>query len=220
MLTSMMSLPELVADARKDHKALWSTVNNLLPRLRRMQHRDWAEAVPHMEPWCSPRGNNWLLHYSIRNTGPAMQPLVWCTDGRGGLIALLVTPSGTTYHLDNGMITHYGAHFEGTSDPLEALQSFFYENHYYTTETLHESSPGTWEVRVTMDQGIGLGEWDRIVDIIHIRNYVSYAQLFPEQRAHLDAVNARRAWDELSIGQQAECIGRATRKEGTKLRVA
>jgi len=220
MLTPALSLPELVADARKDHKALWSSVNNLLPRLRRMQHRDGAYAIPHMEPWCSPRGNNWLLHFSNHAAGPAMLPLVWCPDGKGGLIALLITPTGTTYHLDGGMIQHYGVQVEGTADLLEALQSFFFENHAYTTETLHESSPGIWDVRVTMDQGIGLGAWDRNTDIIHVRSYVSYAQLFPEQREQFDAFSARNAWDELTLGQQAERLDRALRKEETKLRVA
>ncbi|MBL0126076.1 MAG: hypothetical protein IPP83_01185 [Flavobacteriales bacterium] len=220
MLTPLISLPELVADARKDHKALWSTVNRLLPRLRRVQGRDGAETIPHMEPWTSPRGNNWLLHFSTRSTGPAMHPLVWCSDGNGSIIALLITPTGTTYHLEGGMIQHYGAHVEGTADLLEALQSFFFENHYYTTETLHEFSPGIWDVRVTMDQGLGLGEWDRTTDIIHVRSYVSYVQLFPEQREHLVALDARRAWDELAIGQQAERLDRALRKNETKLRVA
>jgi len=215
-----MPLPELVADARKDHKALWSAVNNLLPRLRRMQQRDGADATPHMEPWCSPRGNNWLLHYSIRTAGPAMQPLAWCPDGKGGLIALLITASGTTYHLDNGLLLDYGAHFEGTADPLEALQSFFYENHYYTTETLHESSPGIWDVRVAMDQGLGIGAWDRNTDIIHVRSYVAYAQLLAEQREHMISFDARRAWEELTIGQQAERLDRVLHKEATKLRVA
>ncbi len=213
MLVPTMSLTEMVAEVRRDYKALWNKVDSLMPKMRRIHLRERAHTMSHLEPWRSPRKNNWLLHFSIRKAGPAMHPLVWTYDGKGRIIALIVTPSGSTTVLDNHMIQRYGERFDPTANPLERLQSFFYENYFYSTETLHERSPNVWEVRVGMNHGLGLGEWDRNTDIIHVRTFVSFGQLFPEQLELMERLDAQRAWDGLTRGQQTERLARAERQE-------
>jgi len=220
MLVPTMSLPEMVADARKDYKAIWNKVDGLMPRLRRMHLRERGATLSHLEPWRSPRKNNWLLHFSIRKAGPMMHPLVWSYDSKGRIFGLIITPSGSTTLLDNHMIQRYGERFDPTANPLERLQSFFYDNFYYATETLHERSPGVHEVRVGMNHGLGLGEWDTRADIIHVRTFVSFGQLFPEQLDLMERLDAQRAWDSLTRGQQQERLNRARREEQQKLRVA
>lgn len=220
MLNPTLTPAQMVADARKDHKALWNRVNSLLPRLRRVQQRTGEPAVPHLEPWTSPRGNTWLLHFSMRNGGPALHTLVWCTDAQQRLVALLVTPTGTSYSLDHAMVQRLGAEHDPLGDPLEHLQGFFLDNHYYTAEVLPEGTDGDRAVRVTMDQGVGVATWDRTADIIHVEQYASYAQLFPGMRAYAGGPDARLVWDTLSLAQQTEHLERVLPTGRTKLRVA
>jgi hypothetical protein len=208
-----MTFPEMVAEARRDHKAMWNKVNGLMPRLRRIHLRDRGHTVSHLEPWRSPRKNNWLLHFSIRKAGPAMHPLVWTYDSKGRIIALIVTPDGVSYCLHNHMIQRYGERFDPTANPLERLQGFFLENFRYAIETLGERSPGVQEVRVGMNHGLGLGEWDLDTDIIHIRTFVSFGLLFPGQQDLMERLDAQRAWDSLTRGQQTERLARAKRLE-------
>ncbi len=213
MIVPRMTIPEMVTEARKDYRALWNKVDSILPKMRRMHLRDRAHEQYHMEAWRSPRKNNWLLHFGIRKAGLNMHPLVWTYDTKGRIIALIVTQSDRTTYLDNHMIQRYGERFDPTSNPLERLQSFFYENNYHAVETLHERSPGVWEVRVGMNHGLGLGEWDQHTDIMHIRTFVSYDLLFPNQLDLMERLDAQRAWDALTIGQQTEALNRAKRSE-------
>jgi hypothetical protein len=69
------------------------------------------------------------------------------------------------------------------------------------------------EVRVGMNHGLGLGDWDTHTDIIHIRTFVSFGQLFPEQQELMERLDAQRAWDSLTRGQQMERLARAKREE-------
>ena len=220
MIVRTMTLPEMVADARQDYKALMNKVDSLLPKLRRMHLRDRAETISHLLPWRSPRGNNWLLHFSLRKAGLLMHPLVWSYDARGRIFGLIVTPSGSTYCLDNHLLQRYGERFDPTANPLERLQVFFFENFYYSTETLHERRPNVWEVRVGMNHGLGLGEWDHDTDIIHVRTFVSFGQLFPEQLELMERLDAQRAWDSLTPGQQTERLARAKREEEGRQKAA
>ncbi|MCB9164380.1 MAG: hypothetical protein H6592_08100 [Flavobacteriales bacterium] len=213
MLVPAMSLPEMVAEARRDYKALWNKVDSLMPKLRGKHLRDRAHILSHLEPWRSPRKNNWLLHFSIRKAGLLMHPLVWTYDEKGRIFGLIVTPSGSTYCLDNHLIQRYGERFDPTANPLERLKHFFFENFYYSMETLYERSPNVWEVRVGMNHGLGLGDWDQSTDIIHVRTFVSFGQLFPEQLDLMERLDAQRAWDSLTTGQQTERLARAKREE-------
>ncbi|MGV9011321.1 MAG: hypothetical protein ACOH13_01900 [Flavobacteriales bacterium] len=220
MIVSTMTIPEMVADARQDYKALWNKVDSQLPNMRRMHLRDRGQMITHLLPWRSPRKNNWLLQFCLRKAGLLMHPLVWSYDAKGRIIAMIVTPEGETTYLDNHMIQRYGERFDPTANPLERLQSFFYENYYYVKETLHELRPGVWEVRVGMNHGLGLGEWDRNTDIVHVRTFVSFGQLFPEQRELMERFDAQRAWDSLTTGQQIERIARTQREEELKRKAA
>ena len=208
-----MSLPEMVAEARRDYKALWNKVDSLMPKLRGKHLRDRAHTLSHLEPWRSPRKNNWLLHFSIRKAGLLVHPLVWTYDEKGRIFGLIVTPCGSTYCLDNHLIQRYGERFDPTANPLERLKHFFFENFYYSMETLHERSPNVWEVRVGMNHGLGLGDWDQNTDIIHVRTFVGFGQLFPEQLDLMERLDAQRAWDSLTTGQQTERLARAKREE-------
>lgn len=64
-----------------------------------------------------------------------------------------------------------------------------------------------------MNHGLGLGDWDTHTDIIHIRTFVSFGQLFPEQQELMERLDAQRAWDSLTRGQQMERLARAKREE-------
>lgn len=220
MIVASMTIPEMVADARKDYKTLWNKVNGLLPKMRRIHLLDRANVVSHLEPWRSPRKNNWLLHFSLRKAGPAMHPLVWSYDAKGRIIALIITPTGSSYYLDNHMIQRYGERFDPTGNSLERLQSFFYENYFYSIEPLEERRSGVWEVRVGMNHGLGLGEWDRDADIIHIRTFVSFGQLFPGQQELMERLDTQRAWDSLTRGQQIERLAKAKREEEGRQKAA
>ncbi|HQV51231.1 MAG: hypothetical protein IPF95_15595 [Flavobacteriales bacterium] len=220
MIVSSMSIPEMVTDARQDFRSLWNKIDGLLPKLRRMHLNDRAHTLDHLEPWKSPRKNNWLLHFSISKSGLTLHSLVWSYDAKGRIIALIVTKTGRTTYLDNHMIQRYGERFDPTSNPLERLQSFFYENYYHAIETLHESSPGIWEVRVGMNHGLGLGDWDQNTDIVHVRTFVSYGQLFPEQQELMERLDTQRAWDSLTTGQQTERLARAERVEEAEKQAA
>lgn len=213
MLVHTMTLPEMVADARRDYKALWNKVNALLPGMRRIHLKARGETITHLVPWTSPRKNHWLLHFSLRKAGPLMHPLVYSYDAKGRLFGLIVTPTGSSYCIDNHLIQRYGERFDPTANPLDRLQSFFHENFFYATETLNERSPGVREVRVGMNHGLGLGDWDTHTDIIHIRTFVSFGQLFPEQQELMERLDAQRAWDSLTRGQQMERLARAKREE-------
>ena len=213
MLVPTMTLAEMVAEARRDHKALWNKVDGLLPKLRRIHLRDRAQTISHLEPWRSPRKNNWLLHFSVRKAGLNLHPLVWGRDQKGRVFGLIVTPTGSTYHLDAHLIHRYGERFDPTSDPVERLQSFFMENHYYAMETMGTKQPGVQEVRVGMNHGLGLGRWDTVEDIIHVETFVSFGQLFPDQVELMERLDAQRAWDALTPGQQQERLRRAQREE-------
>ena len=191
-----MPLPEMIDEARRDYRALWNKVDSLLPKLRRLHLRERAQTISHLEPWRSPRKNNWLLHFSLRKAGLLMHPLVWGRDQKGRVFGLIVTPTGSTYHLDAHMIHRYSERFDPTSNPVERLQSFFFENFHYATETLHERRPGVREVRVGMNHGLGLGEWDTHTDIIHVDTFVSFGQLFPDQ---LDLMERLDAQDRKSV---------------------
>jgi hypothetical protein len=208
-----MPLPEMIAEARRDHRALWNKVDGLLPKMRRIHLRDRAHTISHLEPWCSPRKNNWLLHFSLRKAGLLMHPLVWGRDHKGRVFGLIVTPTGSTYHLNAHMIHRYGERFDPTSDPVERLQSFFMENHYYAVEVLHKRGPCEQEVRVGMNHGLGLGRWNTVDDIIHVDTFVSFGQLFPQQWELMERLDAQRAWDSLTPGQQLERLRRAKLEE-------
>lgn len=109
MLVHTMTLPEMVADARRDYKALWNKVNALLPGMRRIHLKARGETITHLVPWTSPRKNHWLLHFSLRKAGPLMHPLVYSYDAKGRLFGLIVTPTGSSYCIDNHLIQRYGS---------------------------------------------------------------------------------------------------------------
>ena len=48
MIVSTMTIPEMVADARQDYKALWNKVDSQLPSMRRMHLRDRGNVITHM----------------------------------------------------------------------------------------------------------------------------------------------------------------------------
>jgi hypothetical protein len=208
-----MTLPEMIAEARRDNMAMGNKVYGLMPKLWRRHLRDRRNTISHLEPWRSPRGNQWLLHFSLRKSRPSLNPLVWTYDRKGRIFALIVTPTGSTYHLDNHLIQRYGERFDPTKNPLQRLHSFFLQNHYYATETLHEREPGIHEVRVGMNHGLGLGDWDTNTDIIHVRTFVSFGQLFPEQLELMERLDAQRAWDGLTTGQQQERLRRVEQEQ-------
>ncbi|MBK7298373.1 MAG: hypothetical protein IPI91_17845 [Flavobacteriales bacterium] len=104
--------------------------------------------------------------------------------------------------------------------PWNGCRASSSENYYHAIETLHESSPGIWEVRVGMNHGLGLGDWDQNTDIVHVRTFVSYGQLFPEQQELMERLDTQRAWDSLTTGQQTERLARAERVEEAEIKAA
>lgn len=214
MLVPTMNIAEMVADARKDHKALWNKVDGLLPRLRRMYLRERGHVTPtYLHPWTSPRGNEWLLHFTLRKAGPLMGAMVWTYDRKGRPFGLVVQPTGVTYHFDNHLVQRYGLRFDPTANPVERLRSFYMENHAFVVETQGTRRPGVVNVQVGMNQGLGLGSWDTDTDIIHVETFVNFGQLFPEQLEAMDRMDAQRAWDALTPGQQQERLRRAKLEE-------
>lgn len=214
MLVPTMTTAEMVADARKDHKALWNKVNNLLPKLRRMYLQERGTVTPtYLHPWCSPRGNEWLLHFTLRKTGPLLGTMVWSYDRADLPFGLVVQASGVTYHLENHLVQRYGQRFDRNAQPTERLRNFYMENHSYAVETQGERRPGVKRVQVGMNHGLGLGSWDLETDIINVETFVDFGHLFPEQLELMVRMDAQRAWDALTPGQQHHRLHRAKLEE-------
>ena len=214
MLVPSMTTAEMVADARKDHKALWNKVNGLLPKLRRTYLRERGPAAPtHLEAWTSPRGNDWLFHFTLRKTGPLLGTMVWTYDRAGLPFGLVVQTSGITYHLENHLVRRYGERFDPHANPTERLRNFYMENHSFAVETQGERRPGVKRVQVGMNHGLGLGSWDLESDIINVETFVDFGNLFPHQLELMEHFDAQRAWDALTPGQQQERLRRAKLQE-------
>ncbi len=204
MERSVTPLTQLLAEARRDHRALWNKVDQLLPKLRGMD----PGQGPHLEVWLSPRKNEWLLHFSSKPNGLFMQPMLCANHANGEPFGLVITTQGIAYHLTSELIKDYGERYDPTGEPIERLQSFFYENFYYVTERRHERHPGVSDVRIGMDQGLALGLWDHATDVIEVRRYVSYKDLFPEHPGLLHRMDLELTWSGLSPIEQAKRIDR------------
>jgi len=212
MIVRTMTLPEMVADARQDYKALMNKVDSLLPKLRRMHLRDRAETISHLLPWRSPRGNNWLLHFSLRKAGLLMHPLVWSYDARGRIFGLIVTPSGSTYCLDNHLLQRYGERFDPTANPLQRLRNFFQENYSYSAECTEQVGEDRFKVQVGMCHGMGLGEWDRKEGLVYINTFVNHGQLFQNQADSMERMDFERLLHQLSASQRRHLVALYKRK--------
>lgn len=93
---------------------------------------------------------------------------------------------------------------------LVQLQEYLVHVHF---ASLRMHRQAVQEVRVGMNHGLGLGEWDLDAEIIHIRTFVSFGQLFPGQQDLMERLDAQRAWDSLTRGQQTERLARVKRLE-------
>ena len=212
MITSAMDLPARVADARKDLKMLWRHVDTLLPVLRLAAHRDPSIGDPMLFPWRSPRNNSWLLRFDRVAGAPALSALTWAIGADGRPFALVVGPKGTSHFIGATAIQWFSERFDPQGDPEERVQSFHYENRLYAVSVRRTMGTDLQEVRIDLDLGVGLGEWDTANDIVHIAHFFSYAELCPERPQAIGRAGAREAWEVLSEAQQSDRIAFAARR--------
>lgn len=214
-----MDIPTLVADARKDLKALWSHVDKLLPMVGQAARQDPSSTGPLLFPWRSPRNNTWLLRFDFLRNAPNLSAMVWADDGVGGPFALVPASKGISYFLDRDVIARFAERYDPNADAEERVQSFHYENRTYRFEARNEVERGVHDVHVTMDLGMGLGTWDTHKEMVHVRMFLGYAELMPDLLVGPPHADVRGTWDALPVAQQDERIAQAARK-AMKVRAA
>jgi len=205
MIVPTMSVPEMVADARKDFRALRNKLDEPLRRTRR-EHIKTKQEILHLLPWRSRNGNRWLLMVHQLKTGPRIYCLAWYYDHAGRINALWTAHSGLAYHISWHVIDRYGQRFDPTASPLERLQSFFLENYMYTVDVNEVESEDRCSVSVGMNHGMGLGFWCRNEHVVYINTFVNHGQLFPEQEDAMERMDFERLLLRMSLGQRRALI--------------
>lgn len=208
MIVHTMTHAEMVAEARKDFPALRNKTASVMQRMRREHLRDRKQTLVHMFPWRSPNRNHWLilLHYSKQ--AQSTYTLTWFRDKEERIAALWTTHAGLAFYIDSHVIQRYGERFDPTDNPAERLQSFFLENHFYSMQLEEPRGEQHWNVSVGMNHGLGLGEWDTVTNIVHVRTFVNHGQLFPEQEQKMDLMDFERLYYTLTPGQRIDLHNR------------
>jgi len=206
MIVHTMTAPEMVTEARKDYEALRRKVEDPLRRMRRESIRNKQE-IWQMIPWRSPKNkNNWLILLHQGKDVPRIYSMVWYHDGEGRINAVWTTHSGLAFHIDRHVIERYGARFNPTANPLERLQSFFLENYFYTVEPVEPEGEDTWKVNIGLNQGMGLGAWDRTTELVYMRTFINHGQLFQQQEDAMERMDLERIMYSLTPGQRRMII--------------
>lgn len=208
MIVHTMSHAEMVADARKDLKALRNKLDKPLQQLRREHARNPEEPILYLYPWSSPNGNNWLVMIRYAKTSVSTYTMAWFQDEDGRVAGLWTAHKGLSYFIDPQVIERYGEQFDPHGSPVERLQSFFFENYFYAMQVEEQRDEQHWNVSIGMNHGLGLGEWDTTSDIVYFRTFVDHGQLFPEQQ-QMKELDADRLFQMLTPRQRVELANRA-----------
>jgi hypothetical protein len=210
MLVHTMTLPELVAEARKDHVAMRNKLDTPLRRARRELIHTKQEIL-HLLPWRSTHGTNWLLLIHQQKNGARIYSMAWYLDRDGRVNALWVARAGMAFHIDRHVIERYGQRFDPTASPLERLQHFFTENYFYSVEPTVQDEHGNWKVNIGMNHGMGLGLWDQENEIVQVRTFVNHGQLFQHQEADMERMDVERLLFSLTRGQRMAFVAQYKR---------
>ncbi|MBK9175938.1 MAG: hypothetical protein IPM46_06275 [Flavobacteriales bacterium] len=210
MPTPSLTIPALLADARKDFPALRKQLDAPLRRLRAELERNGSKMITHMVPWRSPRKHDWLilLHYSARAV--RVHTLLWFKDADGHTAAVWTGASGLAYHISAQALEAYAQRFDPTAAPKERAQSFFLDNPFFEMQVETPQGEHHWNVSVGMYQGLGLGEWDTTTDIVHVRSYVPINTMV-EPGTPLEGL--RSPFQGLSLQQRIELADQAAEVE-------
>ena len=211
MVVHTMSVPEMVLEARKDFQALRNKTTEPARRLRKEFLRsDRENELGHLVEWSSPKGKNkWLIFLVHGPKGLRTYTMVHFKDIKGRVAALWVTTNGPGYYIGPHVIQRYGERFDPTANPVERLRSFFMENHWYAVEPEREMRPGVWEAHFGLNHGLGLGDWHVEEGYFHIRTFVDFGNLFPNQLEQMERLDFDRHWTTLTKGQRQDLLRRA-----------
>lgn len=189
MLTHTMSHEQQVLEARKDLPALRNQLVEPVRRLRREFEQYPQGPITHMIAWASPRKNNWLAVIEYDGQRVSTCTLAWYRDRQKRISAIWTTAQGMAYHIAAEVIAGYAGNLDASEDPLERLQSFFFENHRYALQVEEPKGEHHWHVSIGLHAGLGLGEWDTTTDIVYWRELVSFdrslLEMEPRQRMEL-----------------------------------
>jgi hypothetical protein len=213
MITHTMSPARALAEARKDLPALRNKLVAPVSRLRKEHAIDPEGELVHMYPWTSPGRNNWLVVLKCTKRGVSTHTLAWYKAKDGRIAALWLTGRGLAYHIDAAVIEQFAAYADESENPLEQLQSFFFENHSYVMQVEEPQGEHHWNVSIGAGQGMGLGQWDTTTDIVHWRSFIHHAQVFPEHVTGQKSMNNEHYWFDLPRAQRLELYERARKVE-------
>ena len=143
-----MSPARKLAEARKDLPALRNQLVEPVRRLRKEFERYPQGPITHMIAWASPRKNNWLAVIEYDGERVSTSTLAWYRDRQKRIAALWTTAQGMAYHIAAEVIAGYAEHLDASEDPLERLQSFFFENHRYAMQVEEPKGEHHWNVSI------------------------------------------------------------------------
>lgn len=211
MVVHTMSVPEMMLEARKDFQALRNKTAEPARRLRKEFLRgDRNDELGHLLEWSSPKGKNkWLIYLVHGPKGLRTYTMVHFKDAKGRVAALWVSIGGAAYYIGPHVVQRYGERFDPQANPLDRLRSFFMENHWYAVEPADELSPGVREAHFGMNHGLGLGEWHVEEGYFHIRTFVDFGHLYPNQLEQMERLDFDRHWTTLTKGQRQDLLRRA-----------
>lgn len=201
MIVHTMTTAEMVAEARKDFRALYNKCDKPLREARREMLRNKEEII-HLFPWTSPRRNTWLLLVHQRKSGPRIYALVWYYDRDGRINAFHLAHKGMVFRIDRHVIERYGERFDPTAQPLERLQGFWLENHAYAVEPTKQLPDGRWSVNVGMNHGMGLGIWEQGTETVWVDTFINHGQMFSNQLDHMERMDVERMMRDMTRGQR------------------
>lgn len=202
-----MTISEMLADARTDLPALREQLDAPLRRLRAEHEHNGGKTITHMVPWRSPKKYNWLILFQYGAHAVRIHTLFWYRDADGNTAAVWTGASGLAYHIGAHALEVYAHRFDPTAAPEERAQSFFLDNPYFEMQVETPQGEHHWNVSVGMYQGLGLGEWDTIDDIVHVRSFVPLSTVL-EPGTRLEE-GPRSPFDGLSLQQRIELADRA-----------
>lgn len=212
MIIHTMTVPQMVAEARKDMAAMRNKLDKPLRELRREHIKRKEGILCLLPPWTSPNKNNWLLLVHYDGSGPRVYSMAWYLDRDGRINAVLASTKGLAYHIDRHVIERYGERFDPTAAPLERLRGFFLENHFYSCEPTTPEGEGRWKVNVGMNQGMGLGVWDEAASVVYVRTFVNHGQLFKAQADAMERMDIERVLYAMTPGLRRHFIDLYKRK--------
>lgn len=202
MIIHTLTVPQMVAEARKDFKAIRNKVEKPLREIRREHIKCKQEILQLLDPWRSPNKNNWLLLLHQTRNGPRMYCMAYYYDRDEKINAIWTTSTGMAFHIAQHVIERYGERFDPTANPLERLQRFFLENYFYAVDIKEAAGEDRWNVSIGMNHGMGLGFWEQNESIVYINTFVNHGQLFQAQADTMKRLDFERLLFRMSPGQR------------------